>query len=227
MILRTRNNAKRAIFSTNGDAAPQRPPAVRIHPTADISRLAEIGEGTHIWNNSQVREHARIGTNCNIGKDVYIDFSVEIGDNVKIQNGAFIYHGTTIDSDVFIGPGAIFTNDKRPRSTTSDGKLKGTNDWDVGRTWICHGASIGAGAIILPNVRVGRYAMVGAGAVVTHDIPDFALVIGVPAHQTGYVCMCGSTLEGDGFGHYRCPECGEQYELRGENLDRHLETLHW
>lgn len=199
--------------STVGDSTLRDLPQPRIHPTADISQLADIDLGTQIWNNSQVREDARIGKSCVLGKDVYIDFAVQIGDKVKIQNGVSIYHGTVIESNVFIGPGVIFTNDKRPRATTPDGELKGNDDWEVGAIRICHGASIGAGAIILPDVRVGCYAMVGAGAVVTHDISDFALVVGSPARQIGYVCTCGSRLATKGAGTFVCLKCETEYDF--------------
>jgi acetyltransferase-like isoleucine patch superfamily enzyme len=185
--------------------------AAKIHPTASVSEFAKIGAGTRIWNHCQVRENVSIGENCILGKDSYVDFGVQIGDNVKIQNGAYIYHGTTIESGVFIGPGAIFTNDKKPRAINPDGTLKGADDWEVGQTLVKYGASIGAGAIILPGITIGRFALVGAGAVVTHDVPDHALVIGNPARQVGYVCKCATRLVEEGDGKYRCPICNIQY----------------
>jgi acetyltransferase-like isoleucine patch superfamily enzyme len=185
--------------------------AFTIHPTANVSKDATIGAGTRIWNQAQVRENVYIGSDCIIGKDVYIDFSVEIGDNVKIQNGSLIYHGITIESGVFVGPGVIFTNDKRPRAINPDGTLKGNDDWDVGVTRVCYGASIGAGAIILPNVTIGSFALVAAGAVVTRDVPPHALVVGNPARQAGYVCKCASKLMEDGNDKFHCPECNESY----------------
>lgn len=185
--------------------------AAKIHPTASVSELAKIGAGTRIWNHCQVRENVSIGENCILGKDSYVDFGVQIGDNVKIQNGAYIYHGTTIESGVFIGPGAIFTNDKKPRAINPDGTLKGADDWEVGQTLVKYGASIGAGAIILPGITIGQFALVGAGAVVTHDVPDHALVIGNPARQVGYVCKCATKLVEEGNGQYRCPVCNIQY----------------
>ena len=199
---------------------------VRIHPSADVSDLARIGAGTQIWNNCQVRERVVIGQDCILGKDVYIDAGVEVGDHVKIQNGVSVYHGTTIESNVFVGPRVVFTNDKRPRATTQDGRLKGANDWTVGEIRVCHGASIGAGAIILPNVRIGYYAMIGAGALVTHDVADYALAIGSPARQIGYVCTCGCRLALDDRGFGYCPDCGAEYQFTGESLDRYLQTLH-
>ena len=190
---------------------------VVIHSTADVSDQATIGEGTRIWHQAQVRERARIGSACIIGKGVYVDFDVVIGDRVKVQNGAFIYHGATIEDGVFIGPGAILTNDRTPRAITPDGQLKSDADWTVGRTRIQHGASVGAGAIILPGVTVGRFAMVGAGAVVTHDVVDFGLVVGNPARQVGYVCACGNRLVHDhtsAEGQYLCPSCGREYTFQ-------------
>ena len=186
---------------------------ITIHPTASVSSDASIGPGTRIWNQSQVRENVDIGHNCIVGKDVYIDFNVQIGDNVKIQNGALIYHGTTIESGVFIGPGVIFTNDKYPRAINPDGSLKGNDDWEVGKIRICYGASVGAGAIVLPDVTIGAFALVGAGALVTHNVPAHALVIGSPARQVGYVCKSAHRLMEDVHGRFYCPTCDEQYEF--------------
>jgi UDP-2-acetamido-3-amino-2,3-dideoxy-glucuronate N-acetyltransferase len=178
-----------------------------IHPTADVSPNAKIGAGTRIWNLVQVREGAEIGQNCIVGKDVYVDFGVKIGDNVKIQNSALIYHGASIESGVFIGPQVVLTNDKSPRAITPEGLLKGADDWDVGPILIKYGASIGTGTIILPNVTIGRFALIAAGAVVTKDVPDHGLAVGVPARLVGYVCVCGERLEADND-LLLCPKCG-------------------
>lgn len=186
---------------------------VRIHPTAEVHPSAQIGEGTSIWNQCQVRENTVIGANCILGKDSYIDFGVRIGDNVKIQNGALVYHGTTLESGVFVGPGAIFTNDKLPRAINPDGTLKSDDDWVVGETTVRYGASIGAGAVILPGVSVGRFALVGAGAVVTKDVPDHGLVLGNPARLAGYACKCAAKLVKKDSGAYECPNCGEHYQF--------------
>lgn len=182
---------------------------VRIHESASVSSDAIIGTNTIIWNNCQVREGVRIGENCILGKDVYIDFDVEIGDNVKIQNSALVYHGTKIEAGVFVGPGAIFTNDKRPRSINPDGSLKSSDDWVVGEILVKYGASIGAGAVIVADVTIGRFALIGAGAVVTEDIPDHALVVGVPARVVGFICSCTEKLENSGPGRWYCPSCDE------------------
>lgn len=189
--------------------------SVRIHESAEVSSYASIGAGTSVWNDSQVREGVSIGQNCNIGKGVYIDFGVQIGDHVKIQNGAFIYHGTTIETGVFIGPGVIFTNDKKPRAINPDGSLKGNDDWDVGPIRVCYGASIGAGSIILPNITIGQFALVGAAALVTRNVAEHALVIGNPARQVGYVCKCAARLTPIRPDVYQCPDCNQQFSFVG------------
>jgi acetyltransferase-like isoleucine patch superfamily enzyme len=183
------------------------------HPTADVSPQANIGAGTRIWNRAQVREGAVLGANCNIGKDAYIDFDVRIGDNVKVQNSALIYHGVTLEDGVFVGPQACLTNDLYPRAINPDGTLKGASDWEVGETVVRYGASIGAGAIIVTGVEIGRFAMIGAGAVVTHDVPPYGLVLGVPARLVGYVCACGLKLVMDEAGRGHCPRCNRVVEL--------------
>jgi acetyltransferase-like isoleucine patch superfamily enzyme len=165
-----------------------------IHPTADISPQASIGPATRIWNYTQVREGAVIGAECVIGRDVYIDADVQIGNRVKIQNSVLIYRGVTIADGVFIGPRVCFTNDRYPRAITPDGSLKTVDDWEQGSIEVGYGASLGAGAIVVTGVTIGAFAMVAAGAVVTHDVPPYGLVMGVPARLVGYVCACGRPL---------------------------------
>jgi acetyltransferase-like isoleucine patch superfamily enzyme len=177
-----------------------------IHATAEVSSDAQIGSGTKIWHQAHIREGVVIGKNCIIGKDVYIDFDVVIGDNVKIQNSAMIYHGVTIEDGVFVGPQACLTNDRTPRAITPNGLLKASDDWTVEPLLIRYGASIGAGAIVIPPVTIGRFAMVAAGSVVTKNVPDYVLAIGVPAHLVGYVCPCGHTLAKVDET-WRCPKC--------------------
>ncbi len=183
---------------------------IRIHPTADVSPKAQIGEGTSIWHHSQIREGATIGRECIIGKNVYVDFDVPIGDRVKIQNNCSVYHGATLEDGVFLGPHVVLTNDLYPRAINPDGTLKGNDDWDVGPIRICYGAAVGARAVILPGVTIGRFAMIGAGAVVTRDVPAHGLVIGVPARLIGYVCACGRPLVAADGG-LRCVRCGAVY----------------
>lgn len=193
------------ILAAQGSAT-SRTPAAHIHPTADVSPQAVIGGGTRIWHQAQVRERAQIGENCIIGKGVYIDLDVRVGNNVKIQNSALLYHGLTVEDGVFIGPGACMTNDAYPRAITPEGQLKADSDWVVGPIRICYGASIGAGAIILPNVTVGRFALVAAGAVVSRSVPDHGLVAGVPARLLGYACRCGRRMEATPAG-WHCANC--------------------
>jgi UDP-2-acetamido-3-amino-2,3-dideoxy-glucuronate N-acetyltransferase len=189
-----------------------------IHPTADVSSQARIGTGTRVWHYAQIREDAVVGENCIIGKNVYIDFGVRIGDNVKIQNNVLVYHGLTIEDGVFLGPQACLTNDRFPRAITPDGRLKGTDDWDVSPTLIRYGASIGASSTILAGLTIGRFAMVGAGAVVTHSVPDHGLVLGVPARLAGYVCECGRPMERI-QDCWRCRACGWSFQPPVEGED--------
>ncbi len=172
---------------------------IYIHPTAEVSDRAVIGNGTHIWNQVQVREDAYIGENCNIGKNVYIDFEVHIGNNVKIQNNVSVFHGVSIEDDVFIGPSVTFTNDRFPRAFN--------NDYEVGQTVVRQGASICANATVRCDVTIGKYATVAAGSVVTKDVPDHALVMGVPAKEAGWVCKCGKALDEEN----KCPYCDRHY----------------
>ncbi len=161
-----------------------------VHSTAEVSPEAQIGAGTRIWRQAHVRENAHVGETCNIGKGVYIDTHVHIGSNVKIQNHTSIFEGVTIEDGVFVGPHVCFTNDLFPRAITPDGKLKSAEDWEITPTLVKYGASIGAGSIIVCGVTIGEFALIGAGSVVTKDVPAHTLVYGNPARHHGYVCRC-------------------------------------
>jgi acetyltransferase-like isoleucine patch superfamily enzyme len=158
-----------------------------VHPTATVEEGAMLGEGTRVYHYSHVRKGARLGKNCIVGGHVYIDTDVVVGDNCKIQSGARLYHGLTVEDGVFIGPGAQFANDLYPRAINPDGSLKSVDDWEVSPTRVKFGASIGMGSNILCGLTIGRWAMVGMGAVVVKDVPDYGLVIGNPAKMIGYV----------------------------------------
>ncbi len=188
-----------------------------VHPSAEVSPEAHVGAGTRIWRQVHVREGASIGTDCNIGKGVYIDTHVRIGSCVKIQNSASIFEGVTLEDGVFVGPHACFTNDLFPRAITPSGKLKSAADWQITPTLVQYGASIGAGAVIVCGVTIGRFALVGAGAVVTRDVPAHALVLGNPARQHGYVCRCAHCLTNMREQEEKligwCEACGQDYLL--------------
>lgn len=179
------------------------------HPTA-VVESDHIGEGTKIWHFAHVREGAKIGKNCVVGKSVYIDADVEIGDGVKIQNFVSVYKGVRIEDDVLIGPAVTFTNDLYPRAFR----------WDedkITTTEVKKGASIGANSTIVCGVVIGEYAMIGAGSVVTRDVPPFGLMYGNPAELKGFVCYCGRRLtriarEDDAKIVYRC-ECGKEVKI--------------
>lgn len=189
-----------------------------VHPTAEVSPEASVGAGTRIWRQAHVREHAHIGETCNIGKGVYIDVHVHIGSNVKIQNHVSVFEGVTIEDGVFIGPHVCFTNDLLPRAITPEGKLKSAEDWQITPTLVKYGASIGAGAVILCGVTIGEFALIGAGSMVTRDVPPHALVFGNPARQHGYVCRCARRFseiyERHGQLVGQCETCGKEYSLR-------------
>jgi UDP-2-acetamido-3-amino-2,3-dideoxy-glucuronate N-acetyltransferase len=168
---------------------------IRVHPTADVSPEASIGEGTSIWHHVQIREGARIGERCILSKGVYIDAGVSIGKNVKIQNYVSVYHGVTIEDGVFVGPHVCFTNDLHPRAVNPDGTPKSADNWTLNTTIIKQGAALGANSTIVCGVTVGAWAMVGSGSVVTRSVPDHGLVWGNPARLRGFVCRCGERLE--------------------------------
>lgn len=193
--------------------------AVRILPSADVDERAQLGNGTTVWHLAQVREGAVIGAESVIGRGAYIGSGVRLGDRCKVQNHALVYEPAVLGDGVFVGPAAVFTNDHNPRSVAPDGSLKGSADWvPVGVTCL-EGASIGARAVCVAPIVIGRWAMVAAGAVVTRDVPDFALVVGVPARRVGWVGRSGEQLTDEGGGLWRCPSTGSRYTLTGDCLE--------
>ncbi|HSG17527.1 MAG TPA: DapH/DapD/GlmU-related protein [Anaerolineae bacterium] len=194
---------------------------VSIHDSADVSPEAILGPGTSVWHQAQIREGAQVGANCIIGKGVYIDFDVTIGANCKLQNGVYVYHPATLEDGVFLGPGVIVTNDKRPRAITPEGQLKSNAEWLAEPVHISYGAAVGAGAILLPGVHVGRWALIGAGSLVSKDVPGYGLVFGNPARLRGYTCPCGHRLMKDRGAIYVCPTCQEKVEIKEHLVDTH------
>ncbi len=175
-----------------------------VHPSATVEDGATVGEDTKVWHQSQIRTRAVVGNRCIIGKGAFVDMDVVIGDDCKLQNYACVYHGVTLGRGVFVGPHAVFTNDVFPRATDPDFGLLRDGDWEVGTTHVGDGASIGACATILPNVTIGKWALIGAGAVVTRDVEPYALVVGSPARRIGWVCRCGRRVMES-----TCERCGE------------------
>lgn len=182
-----------------------------IKPTAQVADSAELGDGTTVWELAQIREDARLGSGCVVGRGAYVGSGVRIGDNVKLQNYALVYEPATLGDGVFVGPAVVLTNDTYPRAVDPDGELKRAGDWEPVGVEVAEGASLGARSVCVAPVRIGRWALVAAGAVVTRDVPDFALVAGVPAKQIGWVGHAGVRLVESGEGRWRCPQTGREY----------------
>jgi acetyltransferase-like isoleucine patch superfamily enzyme len=191
----------------------------RIAPDADVHASAVIGEGTSVWHGASVREEVVLGRSCIVGRGAYLGPGVRVGDNVKIQNNALVYEPAVLGDGAFVGPAVVFTNDLNPRAVTPEGRLKSAADWHAVGVTVLEGGSVGARAVCVAPVTIGRWAMVAAGAVVTRDVPDFALVLGVPARQVGWVGRAGVRLVeesdgaegGAGSGRFVCPETGAVY----------------
>jgi UDP-2-acetamido-3-amino-2,3-dideoxy-glucuronate N-acetyltransferase len=181
-----------------------------VADSAQVASNAKLGEGTKIWDQAQVREDAQLGANCIVGRGAYIGTGVRLGDNCKVQNLALVYEPARLAAGVFIGPAVVLTNDTYPRAVNPDGSLKSASDWDPVGVTIESGASIGARAVCVAPVRIGAWATVAAGAVVTRDVPDFALVAGVPARRIGWVGKAGAPLRQEGD-HWICPLTSATY----------------
>lgn len=192
--------------------------ATRIADSADVADSATIGEGSSVWHLAQVREEAIVGQGCVIGRGAYIGTGVRLGDHCKVQNYALVYEPAQLADGVFIGPAVVLTNDTFPRAINADGTLKSADDWEAVGVTIGRGASIGARAVCVAPVTVGAWATVAAGAVVTKDVAEHALVAGVPARRIGWVGESGHPLREDGDGRWTCPVTGSAYEQTDDTL---------
>ncbi|MCE0487868.1 acyltransferase [Ornithinimicrobium sediminis] len=192
--------------------------ATRIADSADVAEDAQVGDGSSVWHLAQVREGAVLGEGCVIGRGAYVGTGVHLGDHCKVQNYALVYEPARLADGVFVGPAAVLTNDTFPRAINPDGSLKSADDWEAVGVTIGHGASVGARAVCVAPVRIGAWATVAAGAVVTRDVPDHALVVGVPARQVGWVGQAGTPLQATGDGGWTCPVTGATYEPHGDTI---------
>lgn len=200
------------------------PDAAVVAASADVDARALIGAGTRVWHLAQVREDATVGADCIVGRGAYVGPGVRVGDRCKIQNHALVYEPAVLEDGVFVGPAVVFTNDQHPRAVEPGGRLKTADDWHAVGVHVRQGAAIGARAVCIAPVTIGRWAMVAAGAVVTRDVPDFALVAGVPARRIGWVGRAGEPLEDLGGGDHRCPRTGTTYTETDGGLHEHPTT---
>jgi UDP-2-acetamido-3-amino-2,3-dideoxy-glucuronate N-acetyltransferase len=185
---------------------------VHVELTADVDSRATLGLGTAVWHLAQIREHAVVGAGCIVGRGAYVGPAVIIGNNVKLQNYSLIYEPARLEDDVFIGPAAVLTNDLYPRSVGVNGRIKRSDDWNATGVVVRRGASLGARVVVVAGCEIGPWALVAAGAVVTRDVPGFALVAGVPARQIGWVGRAGRRLTRLRDGRWQCPETHTCYD---------------
>jgi acetyltransferase-like isoleucine patch superfamily enzyme len=188
--------------------------ATFVSPTAEIDGDVTLGGGVAVWQFAKVRRGANIGAGTRVGGGVYVGEHVVIGENCKVENAAQVFEGARIGRAVFIGPGALLLNDRYPRATRPDGALKERSDWAAEGVIVHDGASIGGGAVLLPGAEIGKWALVGGGAVVSGTVDDHALVVGNPARRVGTVCRCCRPL----IAPMTCPSCGDSVEIEGASL---------
>lgn len=182
-----------------------------IDPSAEVDPSASVPGSARVWGLAQVRAGAKLGERTIVGRGAYVGVGVDVGSDVKIQNNALVYEPAVLEDGVFIGPGAILTNDRRPRAVNPDGSLKSASDWNPVGVTVRRGAAIGAGAICVAPVEIGTWALVAAGSVVTRDVPAFALVAGNPARRIGWVSIAGQRLQQGDSGDWTCPVTGDSY----------------
>ncbi len=196
-----------------------------FHPAALVESDA-VGTGTRVWAYAHVMRGARVGSNCNVGDHAFVESGAIVGNNVTLKNNVCVWAGITLEDDVFVGPNATFTNDRYPRSPRmreAAGRYATTDSW-LALTVVERGVSIGANVTVVPGLRLGRYSMIAAGAIITADVPPFALMVGAPARIVGHVCRCGQKL----FGDYRaatCDACGETPQMRCHQSELEAITL--
>jgi UDP-2-acetamido-3-amino-2,3-dideoxy-glucuronate N-acetyltransferase len=190
---------------------------VFVHPTASVDKDARIGAGTKIWHHSQVLAGAQIGENCVIGHNCFVGGRAQLGNGVKLETNIDVWDLVTLEDHVFVGPSAVFTNDLNPRSKYPKKKYPQYGKWIP--TLVKQGASIGANATIVCGITIGKHAMIGAGAVVTRDVPDYAIVVGAPAQVSGWMCECGGKLTFKGETS-TCSQCDRKYRKKGNKIQQ-------
>jgi UDP-2-acetamido-3-amino-2,3-dideoxy-glucuronate N-acetyltransferase len=208
-VLQVLDACQRSLQEGGRAISPSRESGYFVHQTSIVEQPCQIGEGTRVWHFCHIMPHAAIGKDCVIGQNVFIGRGVKIGNSVKIENNVSVFEGVTLEDGVFCGPSCVFTNVINPRSHIS-------RKHEFKPTPVRKGASIGANATIICGNTIGRYAFIGAGAVVTKDVPDYALVYGNPARPQGWVCECAVKLDFDKSNRAQCPSCGKIYQKKGE-----------
>ena len=191
----------------------------RIDVAATVEEGALVGEGCAVWAGAMVRTGAELGPRCTVGRGAYVDSGVSVGPDAKIQDRALLFAPARLGAGVFVGPGVILTNDRRPRAVDPELRKIDAGGWVAEGVVVGDGAALGAGTVVVAGTRIGRWALVGAGSVVTRDVPDFALVVGSPARRTGWVGRSGDRLVEDGEGRLRCPVTGRRFRVVGEHIE--------